>query len=125
MIDLKIVLLILFIHWIADFVLQTDWQAKNKSKRMDALLIHAWAYSILWLLPAVFLLKKTDVAMNAVISAWLFVIITFICHAVTDYFTSRLNAKLWSEGKVHLFFVSVGFDQFLHFTQLFLTYKLL
>ena len=57
--------------------------------------------------------------------AWYFVIITFICHTVTDYFTSRLNSKLWAKGDVHNFFVSVGFDQVLHYAQLFLTYKIL
>ena len=74
--------------------------------------------------------------------------ITFICHTITDYFTSRLNSKLWAKatywgsdemkrlypidcpenkhGKyVHNFFVSIGFDQVLHYIQLFLTYSLL
>lgn len=32
------------------------------------------------------------------------------------------NPKLWAKGDVHNFFVSVGFDQVLHYTQLFLTY---
>jgi len=32
MISINIIIVILFIHWIADFVLQTDKQAKNKSK---------------------------------------------------------------------------------------------
>jgi hypothetical protein len=51
--------------------------------------------------------------------------ITFIFHTITDYFTSRLNSKLWKKGDVHNFFVSIGFDQVLHYVQLFLTYKLL
>lgn len=29
---LIIVLVLLFIHWIADFLTQNDWQATNKSK---------------------------------------------------------------------------------------------
>jgi hypothetical protein len=55
----------------------------------------------------------------------LFPIITFIAHTITDYFTSRLNAKLWAKGNVHNFFVSIGFDQYLHYLQLFITYSLL
>ena len=35
-------------------------------------------------------------------------------HIIVDYFTSRLNKKLWVEKKVHWFFVSLGFDQFIH-----------
>lgn len=60
-----------------------------------------------------------------VFSSAYFWLITFIAHTITDYFTSRLNSKLWSEGKVHNFFVSVGFDQVLHYVQLFTTYYLL
>jgi hypothetical protein len=31
---------ILFILWIADFIIQKGWQANNKSRRNDALLYH-------------------------------------------------------------------------------------
>ena len=54
-----------------------------------------------------------------------FPLITFITHTITDYFTSRLNSRLWAKGDVHNFFVSVGFDQVLHYVQLFLTYQIL
>lgn len=103
------IFMILLIHWVADFVLQTDWQAKNKSINNNALLTHTGAYSIVWL----------------VIFGPLFGLITFVTHTVTDYFTSRLNKYLWEKGDVHNFFVSVGFDQVLHYVQLFLTYQLL
>lgn len=42
-----------------------------------------------------------------------------------DYFTSRLNSKLWAQGRTHDFFVAVGFDQVLHYIQLILTYVLI
>jgi hypothetical protein len=118
MINLTVVIAILFIHWVADFICQTDWQAKNKSKSNKALLIHTFIYSGVWLIPALFMF-------NSAISAVLFFIITFICHTATDYFTSRLNSKLWAQGKVHWFFVAVGFDQILHYVQLLLTYQVL
>jgi hypothetical protein len=54
-----------------------------------------------------------------------FWLITFVCHTITDYFTSRLNSRLWAKGDVHNFFVSIGFDQVLHYVQLFTTYYLL
>ncbi len=115
MINIFIVLGILLVHWFSDFVLQTDWQAKNKSKNNQALFTHVSIYSlVLWL----FILILT----KDVFFSFYFWIITFICHFITDYFTSRLNTKLYSKGKIHEFFVSVGFDQFLHFTQLLLTY---
>lgn len=114
--NLSEIFIIIIIHWVADFVLQTDKQAKGKSKNWEDLLSHTLVYSVCWwsLLP---FLSFNDTAA--------FVGATFILHTATDYFTSRLNSKLWAEGKVHNFFVSVGFDQVLHYFQLFLTYYLL
>jgi ABC-type multidrug transport system fused ATPase/permease subunit len=117
MIPLNVVLLFMFWHWVADFVLQTDWQAKNKSSNNLALLNHVLVYSMVFYAMIFFLI-------NPFIAA-IFFVITFVAHFTTDYFTSRLNTKLWKEGKVHYFFVSIGFDQFLHYAQLFITYYLL
>ena len=112
---------IILIHWFADFVLQTDKQAKGKSKNWIDLLNHTFTYSTLWLGIGMFYSVFTDMTWN-----WLwFGLITFVAHTITDYFTSRLNSKLWAKGDVHNFFVSVGFDQVLHYIQLFTTYYLL
>lgn len=105
---------IILIHWFADFVLQTDKQAKGKSKNWLDLLQHTVNYSLVFLFISFFILPELN-------PIWFF-LITFTCHTITDYFTSRLNSKLWSEGKVHNFFVSIGFDQVLHYVQLFTTY---
>jgi len=45
MISLTAVFLILIIHFIADFVLQTDKQAKGKSNNWGDLLSHTFVYS--------------------------------------------------------------------------------
>lgn len=110
---------ILFIHWIADFVCQTDWQAKNKSKDNYALLSHTTGYSLVWFMAGLPFYSYAPILFFA------FIGITFVAHTITDYYTSRLNSKLWAAGKVHYFFVSVGFDQILHYVQLFTTYYLL
>lgn len=107
---------IIIIHFIGDFVLQTDKQAKGKSKNWNDLLSHTVTYSLCWIIPAILMLGYNGA---------IFVIVTLVAHTITDYFTSRLNSKLWSEGKVHYFFISIGFDQVLHYIQLFLTYYLL
>ena len=117
--------IIIFIHWIADFILQTDWQAQNKSKNNFALLSHTSNYSLVWLLPMCLVFGKMKESATTEWIVWTtlyFGMITLVAHTITDYFTSRLNSKLWSAGKVHYFFVSVGFDQVLHYGQLFLTY---
>lgn len=119
-----IVLSILFIHWIADFVCQSEEMSLGKSKSWDPLLEHAFTYSAIWVLPSMFygVLTHSDYTVGHII--W-FSPITFVCHTATDYYTSRVNAQLWDQKKTHQFFVSIGFDQFLHFTQLFLTFYLL
>ena len=117
---------ILLIHWIADFVLQTDEQAKGKSKHWRPLIEHTLSYSFIWLcLLPVYVLFIVGIENYAPWSGFIFVVVTFICHTVTDYFTSRLNSRLWLKGDSHNFFVSVGFDQILHYVQLFLTYQIL
>lgn len=114
-INLIVVLIILLWHWFADFILQTDWQAKNKSTNNIALFTHVWIYTLSWgVLLYIFF--------PSLLCCLWFMPITFVCHLVTDYITSRINTKLYKQGKIHWFFVSIGFDQFLHFTQLLLTY---
>ena len=118
---------ILLIHWFADFVMQTDKQAKGKSSNWNDLISHTLTYSLIWFIPLYIVIFSGYTREEVGWSQWmlLFIPITFIFHTITDYFTSRLNSRLWSEGKVHNFFVSVGFDQVLHYIQLFLTYYLL
>lgn len=120
--NIAYIIFILFVHWLADFVGQTDSMAQNKSKSNKWLTIHAGIYTIVSLLglTPLFVLNMLSWA-----SFSHFIVIVFITHWITDYFTSRLNSKLWTDKKVHQFFTSIGFDQFLHFTQLLLTYKLL
>lgn len=120
---MKTIFFILFVHWIADFVLQTDKQAKGKSKNWSDLLSHTFSYSSVWIsaLAIWFLLNDIDkVSINTI---GVFALVTFLAHTITDYFTSRLNSKFWQQGKTHQFFVSVGFDQILHYVQLVLTYE--
>jgi hypothetical protein len=123
--SLIVIFTIILVHWFGDFVIQTDEQAKNKSKDNSFLLAHVSSYSITWLfiMPTVFLFSGLSI-IGVHKSVLLFLSITFVTHFITDYFTSRLNSKLLAKGDVHNFFVSVGFDQVLHYVQLFLTYKL-
>ena len=122
--ELLIYLSIIFIHWLADFVFQTDEMARGKSKNFSDLVYHTTVYSLVWLI-TIPIITYFDNIEQYTVKYILFVAITFLIHTFTDYFTSRINAKLWEQKKVHNFFVSVGFDQFLHYLQLFLTYYFL
>lgn len=144
MISLKEIFIILLIHWIADFILQTDKQAKGKAKNWNDLLSHTYQYSLVWYIVGAIFQIYGNGKFFPEWSVTLFVLITFVCHTITDYFTSRLNKKLAPEEfSIHLasssfgateffafpkgrsyhnLFVSIGFDQILHYIQLFLTY---
>lgn len=109
MISLSIILLILAMHFVADFILQSDWMAVNKSKNWLALGSHVLIYG------AALMLFTGFAAIG-----W--VIVNAILHFATDAITSRINAKLWAEKKVGLFFIGIGADQFLHYACLFSTF---
>ena len=111
------VLIILFIHWVADFLLQTKQMATMKSKDTNWLLIHVAVYSFTWFFIGAFF----DPLKSA-----LFFVITFMCHFITDYFTSRWTSKLYRDSKFYgfpSFFSVIGLDQWIHYAQLFLTYE--
>ena len=93
-------------HWVGDFVLQTNFQASNKNKRLDALSLHVATYSATLFAVAVILFGLMPAITFAVVNAAL--------HFVTDYITSRVSSKLWAEQNLHHFFVLIGFDQLIH-----------
>ncbi len=103
---------LLLIHWFADFVLQTHWQAQNKSKNNEALARHVLVYALFlgaWSFGAFVLTPKTTVL------AWLsFVILNGLLHFVTDWCTSRWSSKLYAKQDWHNFFVVIGLDQLIH-----------
>lgn len=89
--------LVFIVHWIADFILQTDKMATNKSTSFRWLSSHVAAYT-LCLMP--FGPK--------------FALVNGASHMVVDFFTSRATSYLWKKGDRHNFFVVIGFDQLLH-----------
>lgn len=100
-------LLLLTIHFVADFVLQTNWQAQNKSKNWAALFLHVGTYSACFIPFAWWLFGPSFAAIQ-------FVTITFWLHFITDAITSRINSSMWRANRVHAFFVGVGADQLSH-----------
>jgi len=107
-------LYILFAHWVADFVFQTNKMAKNKSTSLFWLSNHICEYQAVLLI----LLWLTDLRLGRIV---IYVLVNGIAHLIIDFVTSKINSKLWAKGKVHWFFVSVGFDQFFHVAILLIT----
>lgn len=126
---------IIIIHFVADFVMQDEKWALGKSKNWNDLLFHTFTYSFLWWIPvmmiALSLQTSNELISETMNKGALFILITFICHTITDYFTSRIVSKKFAEGKygsaIPNFgaFTLIGGDQVLHYIQLFSTYYFL
>jgi hypothetical protein len=113
-------LIILFTHWVADFVTQSDAIAKGKSEDLELLFKHALGYSIIWV-PVIIGMILFGMSLMLL---W-FPLLMFITHIVIDYYTSKVHSQLYAKGDIHNFFVSVGFDQVLHYLTIFYSFKLL
>lgn len=110
-----LIIYLLFIHWIADFVLQSDKMAKEKSSNNLMLFYHSMIYGTLF--------AGATIMYNYGMEGILFGYLLGLIHFPVDYITSRINAKLYKAGKNHEFFVSIGFDQLIHFITIFLLAK--
>jgi hypothetical protein len=123
MFTLREIFTLLLAHGLCDYLLQTDWQATNKSKEWKPLLSHTATYTTtMTLIVCMMFLHIPIWSIDFCGKIILFGIITFITHTITDYFTSRLNSKLWAAQKRHAFFCALEGDQLLHYIQLFTTY---
>lgn len=103
-----IYIILIWAHTFADFIMQTDRMAINKSSSNEWLTKHILTYTAC-LLPFGLLFASVNGA----------------AHFVIDYFTSRMTTKLYKEGKRHNFFAVIGIDQALHITVLFVTIPLI
>ena len=119
--NLTIIFLLLFTHWVADFIFQTHWQATNKSKNNMALAAHVGTYTLIWLLFLYGYVIGNQMTFTPMM--FLFIPITFVAHFCTDYVTSRITSYLYKKEDFHNFFVVIGFDQLLHYLQIFLTFS--
>lgn len=118
---------IIMIHWIADFIFQDEKWALGKSKNWGDLISHTFVYTLTW---TPFILLGAWQLGYSIKMMW-FIPITFVAHTITDYFTSRIVSKKFANKEygspIPNFgaFTIIGFDQVLHYIQLFLTYYLL
>jgi len=95
------IVVLFWLHFIADFLLQSSYMALNKSKDIKALAWHCLVYSIpfFWF-------------------GWKFALLAGILHFPVDFITSKITSRLWDKKEVHWFFVVIGFDQAVHMTVL-------
>lgn len=140
-----IVYVLLVTHFVADFLCQSDWMALNKSKDWWALLSHVGMYAAV-LIAGVSIWLVWTIGARAPMphGTEMFWVVNTAAHFVQDAITSRITSRLWfvqivpvppiSIGdecygfaaradlrKRHWFFVTIGFDQLLHYVTLFVT----
>lgn len=94
------------IPFIADFVFQSNYIAQNKSSCSKVLSKHVIIYG----LPFIILFGLS------------YGLINIVLHFIVDYITSRVTKRQWECKEVHNFFVTIGFDQWVHTSLLFITY---
>lgn len=95
------IILIIWLHYVGDFLLQTDWMALNKSHNMMALSCHCMFYAI------PFLVLNPEYAL-----------LMGLLHFPVDFVTSKICFHLYSLNKRGLFFKVIGLDQAIHLTVL-------
>ena len=117
-------ILIVVIHWVADFIFQAEKWSLGKSKKITPLLKHTATYAAVWLIPVY--LMTADL-MGTII----FVLTAFVAHTIIDYFTSKVVSKKFGNqyygSPIPNFgaFTTIGFDQVLHYVQLVVTWSIL
>lgn len=119
-------LLIIWGHYVADFVFQLDRMAKNKSKSVSALKEHIYWYSFILFLFAIFIFKFN------IVLAILYVLVNGISHYYVDKYTSKITSRLYAKGKMGAdkfpnfgFYSIIGLDQAIHMTILIVSYMLM
>ena len=105
---LETLIILFWLHFVADFFLQSTYMALNKSKSVRALAWHCLVYSLpfFWF-------------------GWKYALLAGALHFPVDFVTSKITARLWEKKEAHWFFVVVGFDQSVHMTILVLCMKYL
>ena len=97
---------LLVVHFVGDYLLQSDYMALNKSRSWAALTAHVCVYSLCftpW--------------------GWRFALLTWVTHFATDAVTSRLNVWLRARRERY-FYIGIGADQLTHAVTLAWTHRL-
>jgi len=98
------IIILIWLHFLSDFLLQSDEMAINKSKSNKILALHCLVYSIpfLWF-------------------GWMFAAVNGVLHFFTDWVSSRAASHFHQKGERRRFFLVIGADQAVHMTTLVLT----
>ena len=126
--NLTVLTVILFGHWLSDFVLQKNKKStrkKIKYKNVKHILPHTLLYTTILTIGVNLLCITEDIYCNYKLSVFYFFTITYITHFITDLVVTKINSKFLKKNQRHNYIVMIGFDQFIHATTLILIYNLI
>lgn len=107
------IVLIIILHFIADFLCQTRNMGNNKSSSNIVLAEHILTYS------GVFLVASFITPAFGII----FVLVNAFGHAITDWCSSRIGKWFHEQNQLYWFYATLGLDQTIHMLTLILTYE--
>lgn len=102
------ILALVWLHFLADFILQTDKMAVNKAGSLAWLGLHVGVYTACFLFMGIY-----------------FALVNGALHFLVDFVTSKCTRHFNAKGDKRKFFMTIGFDQALHLSALLLTVRLL
>jgi len=129
--NLIIISVVLFGHWLSDFILQKNKikPTKNKKEKIKRILKHlnphTLYYSVIMTILVTLLYFCNIFGAQYWWSSILFFFITYITHFIVDFTITLINSNYLSKNKRHLYFITIGLDQFLHYVILFWTINLI
>lgn len=118
--NLLVINFIMIAHWIGDFLLQKNkkkTRKKIKNKNIKHLLPHTLIYTLV-LTFTVFILQLIN---NWNSNLILFFLITYTSHFIVDLIITKRNENILKRNDRHQYFLTIGIDQFLHYSILFAT----
>lgn len=110
----EFIILLIWVHFAADFIFQNDKIALNKSSSIKYLALHSIIYGGTFVILAPYIVNHYW--------GYMLFLSNTILHFIVDFFTSKLTTYLWKEEERHWFFVVIGVDQSIHITSLILIY---
>ena len=131
--NLLIIFVVLFGHWLSDFVLQKNKQKPTRSKKLrdkiEKLLKHLLPHTLIYsciltvFIGGLYLLNVFG--QHCIWNIGIFFIVTYITHFITDFTVTMINQEYLRKNKRHQYFVSIGLDQLIHYFILFLSIQII
>lgn len=121
-----IIIYILFAHWVSDFLFQSRWMGENKSTYVTALLSHIGVYTLsMFTLMVVYCIGNLPTDVPAFTDVLIWSAVNGCAHLFTDAITSNVTKWAYTNKQMHLFWSTIGADQFIHAWTLIATARIL